>query len=142
MSVFHMDEGVLDIPAHWSDRTINVLMSSKGDSSDFSLVVSRDDLEGREFRTYLAGQLKALSKQLPSFRLLGDEESTVGGLPALEARMTWSSDRGTMYQHQAYVPYYDKVLIFTATTHLRLAADCDATLAHVLSTAQLRRREE
>ena len=142
MRTFHFDEGVFDIPAHWSDRSVNILMSSKGTTADFSLVTSREDLDGRDFATVVAAQMKELSKQMPGFRLLGQRETTVGGLPAIESRISFNTNGGQMYQRHAAVGYYGKALFFTATTLFKDTEGCDAALDEVLATVKLRRRDE
>ena len=142
MRTFHFDEGVFDIPAHWSDRSVNILMSSKGETSDFSLVTSREELGGRDFAAVIAAQMKELSKQMPGFRLLGQRETTVGGLPAIESRISFTTNGGQMYQRHAAVGYYGKALFFTATTLFKDTEGCDAALDEVLATLKLRRRDE
>jgi hypothetical protein len=142
MRTFHFDEGVFDIPAHWSDRTVNILTSSKGATADFSLVTSREELGGREFTAVLAAQMKELSKQMPGFRLLGQRETTVGGLGAIESRISFNTTGGQMYQRHAAVAYYGKALFFTATTLFKDAEGCDAALDDVLASLKLRLRDE
>ena len=142
MRTFHFDEGVFDIPAHWSDRTVNILTSSKGATADFSLVTSREDLNGEEFAVVVAAQMKTLSKQMPGFRLLGTRETTVAGLPAVESRISFNTSGGQMYQRHAAVGYYDKALFFTATTLFKAAEGCDAALDNVLASLKLRLRDE
>lgn len=142
MRTFHFDEGVFDIPAHWSDRSVNILTSSQGATADFSLVTSREELAGQDFTAVVAIQMKELSKQMPGFRLLGQRETTVGDLPAIESRITFNTSGGQMYQRHAAVGYYEKVLFFTATTLFKDAEGCDAALDGLLATLKLRRRDE
>jgi hypothetical protein len=142
MSTFHFDEGLVDIPAHWTDRSVNILMSSAGTKADFSLVVSREPLAGREFAAVIAEQLKEVSKRLPGHRLLGRRETTVSGVAAIEARSLFTLESGQMYQRMVAVPYYDKALLFTATTLFKDAESCDVAVERILESLMLRRREE
>ena len=142
MRTFQFDEGVFDIPTSWSDRSVNILMSSTGETADFSLVTSREDLAGRDLGVVLATQMKELSKQMPGFKLLGQRETTVGGVAAIESRISFNTSGGPMYQRHAAIAYYGKALFFTATMLFRDAERCDAAFDGVLASLKLRRLDE
>lgn len=141
MSTFHFDEGIFEVPSHWSDRTVNILVSQGAGAPSFNLVVSRDDLGDRAFEDVVASQMKELSKRMPGYALLGQREATIGGLPGLEARIVFETKGAQMYQRMAAVHYYDRALIFTATSLFKEAESCDAALARILGSLMLRQRE-
>lgn len=142
MSTFQFDEGAFEIPEHWSDRSVNILVNTAEGTPSFNVVVSREPLAGRDFATAMAEQLKEASKRLPSYVLLGKRDVTVASVPAMEIRSVFTVAAGKMYQHVVALAYYDKALIVTATTHFKDAEGCALAVARLLETLMLRRREE
>jgi hypothetical protein len=141
MATFHFDEGIIEVPSHWSDRTVNILIGKGSGAPDFNLVMSRDDLGDRAFEDVVAEQMKELSKRMPGFSLLGRREASIGGVPGIEARIVFETNGAQMYQRMAALHYYDKALVFTATSLFKEAESCDAALARILASLMLRQRE-
>jgi hypothetical protein len=142
MSTFHFDEGALQIPEHWTDRSVNILINSAEGTPSFNLVITREPLVGRDFAEVMAAQLKDVSKQLAEYQLLGTRETLVAGLPAIEARSVFATRTGRMYHHVTAVAYYDRALMLTATTNFKDAEGCDLAVAGLLESLTLREREE
>ncbi|MRG92979.1 DcrB-related protein [Polyangium spumosum] len=140
MRTYHTDELIFDVPDEWSDRSMNIFVSTPGERVPFNIVITRDKLEGDEVAPFVLGKLKELGKQIPKLKVLGQRARTVGPLVGLEARLQWPVHGGTMYQHQVYLPYYGEVLTFTASSLVKLAPQCDAYLEQVLSGIKFRKR--
>ncbi|MDC0748878.1 DcrB-related protein [Polyangium mundeleinium] len=140
MRTYHTDELLFDVPDEWSDRSVNIFVSAPGDRVPFNVVVTRDQLGDAELRPFVLGKLKEISKSVPKLNILGQRERMVGPLSGLEARLQWPMQGGTMYQHQVYVPYYGEVLIFTASSLVKLAPQCDAYLEQMLSGIKFRKQ--
>lgn len=141
MRTYHTDEIVFDVPDDWIDRSMNIFVSSAGDQAPFNVVITRDKLGDLELRAFVIQKLKDFSKHIPRFNMLGQRQRAVGPLQGLEARLQWPvQGGGTMYQHQIYVAYYGEILIFTASSMLKLAAQCDTYLEQILSNIKFRRQ--
>jgi hypothetical protein len=137
MALYHCDELTFDAPDGWVDRSINMFASPSG---EISLNVTRDDLAGEPVGPWVAKQLKRFEKNWPRFLLIGQRERRFAGSVGWEARLQWGPEGAFVYQHQSYVPYYGRVIIVTATSPKRLAAQCDVALEALLDGLRLRRQ--
>jgi hypothetical protein len=139
MAVYHTDEISFDAPDGWVDGSVNVLMDPR-DAGGFSLAVTRQPLAGQELAPFVSKALKTLAATWPRFVVLGQRERKIGPLDGREARVKWAPKGQMLYQHQVYVPYYGKALIFTGTTQLQYATHCEAHLNRTLSNIRFRKQ--
>lgn len=135
MSLYHINEGVLDLPDKWSDRTMNIFTPDETENPEWNIVVSRDRLgEGETLSDYLDKQLAEMPQALPRFRLQSDEETIVDGTPAREVVSTWIGDGGTVRQKQVVMVKDDKSLVFTFTVLDRLYSNHSKVLDEFLKS--------
>lgn len=139
MSAYHTDEVSFELPEGYVDHSMNVLRPP-ADVTGFSLVVTRQSLEGNEVAPFVSEILKGLGAKWPGFKILGQRERKVGPIVGREARVRWAPKGQPIYQHQVYVPYYGVALIFTASCSFRFATQCESHLNQVLATVKLRRQ--
>jgi hypothetical protein len=136
---YHLDEAVVDLPEDCTDETIHVLRRPASDGSHYGLVINRQPAEPEDDLRALAEQsLKEQERNLRGYRLLGQRDSFVGGLPAIEAKLTWRHESGILFHHQAYVLLPGKLLIFTASSRAALAEECEGFLASMLASVRFR----
>jgi hypothetical protein len=141
MGLYHIDEGVFELPGTWSDQTVTVLARPARDGSNFGLVVTRALLpEGQSLEAFADKHLDDHAKALRGFELLGRRQSLIGNLPAIEAKVRWVDEKNAMFHHLAFVAYYARVLIFTASSYAKNAEDCEKLIALVLASAKFRER--
>ncbi len=135
MSLYHINEGVLDLPDNWSDRTMNIFTPDESENPEWNIVVSRDKLgAGETLSDYLDKQLAEMPNALPRFRLQSDEEKTIDGTPAREVVSTWIGDGGTVRQKQVVMVKDGKSLVFTFTVLERLYSNYSKVLDDFLKS--------
>lgn len=141
MGLYNIDEGVFDLPGSWRDQTINVLGRPAPDGSNFGIVVTRFQLaDGQSLEDFAEKHLTEHSQTLRGFELLGRRASVIGNLPAVEAKIRWVDDAHAMFHHIAFVAYYGRVVVFTASSYAKNAEDCEKLMSKTLSTAKFRER--
>jgi hypothetical protein len=146
VALYNIDEAVLELPGGgggggWSDSTVNILGTPAPDGSNFGVVVTRQKLqEGQSFAAYVEKHLAEHSQTLRGFELLGQRENVIGGLPAIEAKLTWLNDRTAFFHHIAFMSYYGTVLIVTGSSLAKNAEGCELLMGEILSTIRFRER--
>jgi hypothetical protein len=130
----HMNEGEIEIPEGWEDKTIHVLscpVGAKEPGASFS--VTRSQMEEKTaLKAYIDKQLVEMAKIFPRFSMISRDEVTVDGAEAEHLVFTWRSEKGgTLRQEQTVVMLPgEKVLVLTGTArkdtyHLYADAFCD-----------------
>ena len=139
MALYQTDEAVFDLTESWTDQSVNIFgLGPMGNR--IGLVMSRDELPaGSTLEAFVAKHLKDQKQKIRNFKLLGQRSSTVGGLPAIEAKLHGLHDGQMMFHHQCFVEYYGKVLTFSLTSKLAKAAQGEALITQILSTVKFRR---
>jgi hypothetical protein len=141
VGLYHIDEGVFEIPGGWRDQTINVLSRPAPDGSNFGLVVTRFQLaDGQTIEAFAEAHLAEHAQTLRGFELLGKRASVIGNLPSVEAKLRWINDKHAMFHHIAFVAYYGRVVVFTASSYAKNAEECEKLLGKVLANAKFRER--
>lgn len=120
--IYHLDEGILDIPAGLVDRSINMLMAPPGEAG-FSLIVSRDRLEtGETLDDFIDRQLKELARQVDQFTEISRQPATPGrkGAP-MDTRLLefhYRQHGQTVHQRQCVMTAADRrgILILTGSS--------------------------
>lgn len=141
MADYFFDEGAMDLPGTWTDRTVHVLEAPASTGGKHGLMVTREALApGADFTSVVEDRLAQLPRALRGYKLIGRRESVVGGLPAVEIKLSWKSPEGMMFHHLAYVGLYSSVLTFTASCRAALEDDCEAVMAGVLASVRFRER--
>lgn len=134
MQTLRMNEGNIEIPRGWEDKTIYVLscpVDAKEPSASFSVTRSRME-EKTGLKAYIDKQLVEMAKIFPRFSMISRDEVTVDGAEAEHLVFTWRSKKGgTLRQEQTVVMLPgEKVLVLTGTArkdsyHLYADAFCD-----------------
>ncbi len=134
MKKLRMNEGEIEIPEGWEDKTIHVLSFPEGAKEpDASFSVTRSLTEENiGLKAYIDAQLGKMPKLFPRFSMISRDEVTVDGAAAEHLVFTWRSEKGgTLRQEQTVVMLPgEKVLVLTGTArkdsyHLYADAFCD-----------------
>lgn len=117
---YQVNEAQFQLPDDLVDRSVNMLMSPDG--TGVSYVITRDQLnEGEVLESFVARQLKDLSRQVSKFREISREPALFGSKgqqkAGLQIESTFKQQGSEIFQRQALLqPVGDsKVLIVTAT---------------------------
>lgn len=141
MRVYNIDEGVLTLPGSWEDQSVNILATPAPDGSNFGIVITRFHLAEKEsLAAFVDKHLAENAQLLRGFELLGRRDAVVGSLPAVEAKIRWLKDRQMMFHHMAFVEYYRRVVVVTASSLVQNADACEQLMDGVLPTIQFRER--
>jgi hypothetical protein len=104
-----------DLPDGLEDESVLTFIGRDGEEVDMNVTFTRDALGGG-FDDYLASAVDDLRKSLSAYKLVGQQDTKVGGRAAklLEHSAT-SPDGRTLCQMQAYIEDDKDVVIVTAT---------------------------
>ncbi len=130
----------VDVPDAWHDRTVLAFAAPPAPTkvSQPSMVITREVApEGMTLRTFAAKQLAVNARGLPDYELEESGELLVAGQPALEARFTWSADRGAVFQRQIVVWTDQAAFTIMQTCAQSDAADAMPMFDGLLRSVQL-----
>lgn len=139
MGVVHIDEMSFEIPDDWEDKTVNVFADGMEGKSLFNVVVTRDDLGGKDVGEVISAELGSLVRTQPQYSVMGKRSTQVGTLPAFESRIRMRTKAAMIYQRQVAVAYHDRVIMFTASSPMKMSGQCDAFLAKMMQTVKFRK---
>jgi hypothetical protein len=138
MPHFRFNEGDLELPDDWADKSVYLFAVGSKQPPALSFVITRDDLEpGKELASFADEKLDDLSGQLQGFKLLEKRQVEVSGKVGLEAEFTWRSSVGVMHQRQTYVQHRQRILVLTATARREIRDEHRAQIDAVVSSLKL-----
>ncbi len=139
--MYRINEGTIDLPRDWTDRSINVVASNPT-GAGASLTITRDDMPwGMNFHDYVDDQAKQAAKALKNFEILGRREFEIGGNPATEIESRWVAKQGPVHQLITSVQSGRKVLILTASLGGEMSDGQKAEMRRIVATLRLERTE-
>lgn len=116
MGVYHINEGIFELPEAWSDRTLHIFAESDAIDPAWNIVISRDKLsEGETLDAYVTRQKDGMGKALRQLKVVRDDETTLDGVPARELETTWLGEQGTVRQRQVVTLHKGRAMVFTLT---------------------------
>lgn len=133
----YTNEMTVEIPDAWEDRSISVFQSPTFDATKLGLTASREPLRG-PLEDFIAKDLLMHSRRLNRFEVIAQGPVTVGGAPAVEAKVHWEHEVGPIYQHFIYMSARGRCLKLAATSLRSLAKECEAVMERLIRTARLR----
>ena len=118
---YQLQEGLLPVPQHWNDETVNVFASN--DTDGFNLVVTRVDVPtGMQPEAFYQQTFQQFADQLPKYQDIVEGELAIANIPAPYRHYKWQSTEGAMHQVAVlYVhPETRRMMVFTfsATTEI------------------------
>ena len=138
VSIYRINEGELDIPSEWADKSVNVFAVGNSLPLALSFLITWEEIDSRkELATYVDQNLDDLAHQLKGLTILERRQVEFAGATALEAEFTWRGDGGLMYQRQTYIRTGSRVLVFTASSRRELREEHREQIDAVLSSLRL-----
>lgn len=138
MKTYRIQEGEIDVPEQWKDKTIQMFVLSG--SGDASLVITRDlDTKTETLDKYTDLQLREAEKSLSGFRLVDRRALTLSGRLAIQIEYCWTTpQRLDLCQRQAYAEWSGYFLIVTLTARQSEIGNHDAVWQEILRSLKLR----
>jgi hypothetical protein len=118
--VYHINEGALDLPPGWGDKSVTAFSFPSGSKrATASLTITREALDPSQKDVTLASHIDRhlieMAKSCPKFELVRRETTAVDGAPAAQVEFTWRTpERVTVHQEQTMVILPNRV-VFTFT---------------------------
>lgn len=104
MPEYQMNDAVIDLPAHFNDKTFHIFTVENAGASAFTFVVSRAPMEsGDTVDTFVDRLVSEMRKTLPHFQLKQLQTREVDGETAREIDYQWISDNAPLHQRQTVV---------------------------------------
>ena len=104
MPRYQMNDAVIDLPAHFADKTMHLFTSDASDNSSFTFVVSRAPIENDDtVDTFVTRLVSEMRKTLPRFQLKQLGISEIDGETAREVDYQWLSEGTPLHQRQTVV---------------------------------------
>ncbi len=117
MSLYHINEADIMLPAECSDQTMNIFTLGATEEMRYSLVITRDTLTGDEtLREFATEHLTKMEQTLPGFMFLARGQTRIDELAVETVEFRWQSEHGLMHQKQAYLFYHADLPSRTALT--------------------------
>jgi hypothetical protein len=114
---YSLNEGYLELPGQWLDRSVNALLPALAEVTGSNLVLTRDELPyGTEFADYLKVQQAKYKRELNDLQMQREEMGTLDGRACLFLEFTWNNDGLTIHQLATIVLDSPLVLTFTFTS--------------------------
>ena len=146
MPLFKFNDGSLDLPTGWEDRTVVALSfptgSSKPDAS-FAITRDRSASEDASLASYVDRQLVDMAKSCPRFELVRRERIALNGENAETMEFTWRSPDGSFVrQRQTIVRLKSGVaLAMTGTAPSKRFEEFSDAFQGLVQTFRLRSEE-
>lgn len=118
---YSVNEGHLELPGQWLDRSVNALLPAMAEVTGSNLVLTRDELPyGVEFADYVDVQRAKYRKELSGLQMQRDEPGVLDGRPCQFLAFTWNKDDLLIHQMAVIVLDAPLVLALTYTSPGRL----------------------
>jgi hypothetical protein len=117
VAAFYFNEGEMDVPQKWEDKTVNGFSfpaGSKRPSASFA--ITRDPLRpDHSLAAYVDKQLVDMAKACPRFELLRRDDLTLDGEPAVQVAFTWRTPDGIIVQQEQTILRLPTQIFLTMT---------------------------
>lgn len=134
--MYHINEGKLDIPADWQDRSVNIIAS---DNSPFqvSIAITRDNIAwGVAFPEYLEDQMERAEQALEGFKPLGRRDMVIGGIAAHEVESSWLRNSQPVHLLTTTFDMGQKALIITVSVDGQMSEGQKSRMREIVNSFQ------
>ncbi|MFM0738148.1 DUF1795 domain-containing protein [Paraburkholderia xenovorans] len=137
-----MNEGYLDLPGNWHDRTVHALLPAIPEVTGSNLVLTRDDLPyGSEFADYVDVQKSRFRRELTDLQMQYDAPCRVDERPGHSLAFTWRRDGLPVHHLALIILDAPTVLTLTYTSPGQLPPQVRRDIVAALSGFRFHRRE-
>ncbi|MDB6182696.1 DUF1795 domain-containing protein [Paracoccus fistulariae] len=113
--MYRINEGLIDIPDDWQDRSVNVIGSTIT-GAGVTMTITRDEIPmGMPFAEYVQGQARQARDALDGFVSAGPRDLLIDGRSAIEIECRWNAKQGRVHQIITTVQYGHRALVLTAS---------------------------
>lgn len=143
---FAFNEGSLDLPDGWEDRSVIALSfpeGSKNPEASFAITRDRTAAQDRSLAAYVDRQLVDMAKSCPRFELIRREPGRIEPHPAETMEFTWRSPNGSFVRQRQTILRLDTgvALAFTGTAASNQFDQYAGTFEELVRTFRLRPAE-
>lgn len=112
-----MNEGYLELPGNWRDRTVHALLPAIPEVVGSNLVLTRDELPyGAEFADYVDVQKSRFKRELTDLQMQHDSACSVDARPGHCLEFNWKQESQVMYQLALIILDAPAILTLTYTS--------------------------
>ena len=135
--MYRFNEGVIDLPNDWQDRSINVI-GSNVTGPGITMTITRDDIPwGMGFGEYVDDQARQAAQALKNFNIVERRELSVNGRAAIEVECRWVANQGPIHQIITTVQNGQKALVMTASVGGSMSESQMTEMRRISSTLRL-----
>lgn len=135
--MYRINEGSIDLPNDWQDRSINVIGSNIS-GPGITMTITRDDIPwGMAFIEYVDDQARQAAQALKDFKVVERRELTVNGHDAVEVECRWVAKQGPIHQIITTVQNGQRALVLTASVGGKMSESQMAEMRRITSTLTL-----
>jgi hypothetical protein len=140
---FTFNEGSLDLPGGWEDRSVIALSFPEGSKNpDASFAITRDAsaLQDRSLGAYVDRQMVDMAKTCPRFELVRREQGVLDGRGVEKLEFTWRSPNGSFVHQRQTILLLSSgaALTFTGTAAENRFSEYADVFARLVETFRLR----
>ena len=144
MGTFRINEGQLEVPEGWEDRSVTALsFPAKSQKPEASFAITRDSslTEGTTLSAYVDRQMVDMAKTCPRFEVLSRVGLDIDGNPAESLLIAWRSPDGSFVQQEQTILLLPTgvALVFTATASKIRFAEYAPAFKKLISSFSLRK---
>ncbi len=130
-----------ELPTGFRDKTVHVLEAALPTKSTLNVLMYRAPFEGQaSLREMVEAQLEKDRKSLQGHTVLEQREIEVDDQPALATLCRWKTEKMVVVERRAAISLGDAWLLVVVNAKVEERAQCDATMAHLLSTLRVRQQ--
>lgn len=135
--MYRINEGSIDLPNDWQDRSINVIGSNIS-GPGITMTITRDDIPwGMAFIEYVDDQARQAAQALKDFKVVERRKLTVNGHDAVEVECRWVAKQGPIHQIITTVQNGQRALVLTASVGGKMSESQMAEMRRITSTLTL-----
>ncbi|WP_227245180.1 DcrB-related protein [Paraburkholderia caribensis] len=139
--MYQIQEGQIDLPREWQDKTMNVFVSAGTGTEGVSFVITRERMPwGMKFDEYADGEVTKLARQARDYVAIQTEKVSLSGRPAFVHEYTWTNNQAQIQQCITMVELGETVLMLTFTAPGRISDTQRRQLQIILTSLQLHDR--
>lgn len=137
--MYHFNEGTIELPDEWLDRTIHILSAAKEQEVGSSFTMSRDKMPwGMNFKEFTSKEIISISRQLKEYQQLDINDGTLSGKATVSVEFQWQAAQGRIHQLMTFVETQPQILILTATFPDFMTESQKKQVNRILATLKLR----
>ncbi|MDI3291216.1 DcrB-related protein [Polyangium sp. 15x6] len=141
MGLYITQEAGLELPANWTDATVNLLEYPRPEGT-IRVGVSRTEQGGKDFTACFEERLVEQRRKLPFFELVARSDRLCAGLSAIDSKVHYEASSQKVVQRSLSFVIGGRFFVLGVAGTLSQEAEVDAIFERVASTVTLRARPQ